>query len=119
MFIEGNFIKLNEYTNSNRNNKFGGASIKKRMTNLAYLQMLNKPKIETPAKLEFTWYIKKNKGKLHDPDNIAFCKKYLLDAMQKAKIIPNDTHTHIKGFVDNFVIVENKNAVGVKIERVE
>ena len=37
MFIKGKFTTLNEYTNSNRNNKFGGASIMKN-----YLQTIDK-----------------------------------------------------------------------------
>ena len=117
MFIKGKFTTLNEYTNSNRNNKFGGASIMKNNKAVAYYQMLNKPKIKTPCKLRFTWYMKKAKnGKYHDPDNTAFCKKYILDAMVKAKIIPDDTFKHIKGFIDEFVLSDEN---GVKIERVE
>ena len=116
MFIKGKFTTLNEYTNSNRNNKFGGASIMKNNKAVAYYQMLNKPKIETPCKLRFTWNIKKPKnGKYHDPDNIAFCKKYILDAMVKAEIIPDDTMKHIIGFIDEFKVSEKEGVEVVKV----
>ena len=113
MFIKGQFTTLNDYNKANRSNKFGGASIMKQNKAIAYYQMLRKPKLKTPCKIRFTWYVKNQKT---DPDNTAFCKKYILDAMVQAQVIPDDTLKHIKGFIDDFVV---SNETGVKIERVE
>jgi len=117
MFIEGKFIKLNEYTKGNRSNKYGGAKMKKQMGNLIYWQIVNKPKFETPCKIKFVWHIKKSKnGQYHDPDNISFSKKYILDSMQDANIIPDDTFKHIKGFIDEFVISDKEGVEGTVVE---
>ena len=76
----------------------------------------NKP-IKTPCKLRFTWYMKDRKK---DVDNIAYAKKFILDAMVNANIIPNDTFRYIKGFIDDFKVIDNVHKeIGVMIERVE
>ena len=113
MFIKGEFTTLNPYNKANRGNKYGGAQVMKDNKAVAYYQMLNQPKIETPCKIKFTWHVKNAKT---DPDNVGFCKKYILDAMVQANVIPDDTFKHIKGFIDEFVI---SNQTGVKVERVE
>ena len=69
--------------------------------------------MESPATIRFTWHVKNRKS---DPDNIAFAKKYVLDGMVKAGIIPDDTHRYIKGFEDRFVISAKE---GVEVERIE
>ena len=38
-----------------------------------------------------------------DKDNVAFAKKYILDALQKSGILPNDNNKYIAGFIDTFV----------------
>lgn len=112
MFIEGKFTSLNNYIAAERTNRYKAAALKKAQTQLVYYQVRHK-KIETPCKLLFTWHIK---DKRTDPDNIAFAKKYILDGLVQANVIPDDTFAHIKGFVDEFVISKK---VGVKIERIE
>jgi len=47
----------------------------------------------------FIW-IESNKRR--DPDNVAFAKKFILDAAQKAGLIENDGHKQIAGFTDRF-----------------
>lgn len=104
IIIKGCFTTLNEYINHERANKFKAAKIKKEETNLVFLQVQNK-KIQTPCILKFTWHVK-NKRK--DPDNIAFSKKFILDGLVKAGVIPDDTHKHIEGFIDVFVISDDE-----------
>lgn len=112
MTIYYNFTFLNEYINAERRNRYIAAKIKKDTTNAIYYMLLNKPKIQTPARLKFTWLIP---HKRRDLDNISFAKKFILDSMVKAKIIPNDNLTHLIGFIDEFEISDQ---IGVRIEEV-
>jgi len=109
MFIKGKFTSLNEYIRAERTNMYISAKIKKRETEMVRVQVLNK-KIETPAIIKMTWHIK---NKRIDPDNIAFAKKFVLDGLVKANVIPDDTFKHIVGFVDYFVLSDKE---GVEIE---
>ena len=92
---------LNEYVNICRNNKYGAGKHKKDIENriLWYLKNV-KQKIDKPVFVKFVWY---EKTKKRDKDNVAFAKKYILDALQKSGILPNDNNQYISGFSDYFV----------------
>ena len=49
--------------------------------------------------INFTW---REKDKGRDLDNIAFAKKFILDAMVRRGIIPDDSQKWVKGFSDSF-----------------
>ena len=105
--IKGPFISLNEYIKIERSNWRYAAKVKKDETNAVRLQVLNK-KIETPCFIEFIWFVKNRKK---DPDNIAFSKKFILDGMVSAGVIPDDSYKNILGFVDRFVIGSEEKVV--------
>lgn len=93
---------FNEYTKKNRANKYAGAEMKKQEEEFIYLAIKNQLgnlKIKNPIKVNFLW-IEEN-GK-RDLDNISFAKKFILDALVKAKVIENDSRKYVAGFVDNF-----------------
>ena len=101
---------LNEYIDVCRSNKYQASQYKKEIEEvigwaikralvIKELKPTNKPCI-----VKFTW-IEKNARR--DYDNIAFAKKFILDAMQKQGIIPNDNRKYIKGFTDSFDIGSN------------
>ncbi len=105
------FIALtNKASYGNGKNYNPANKVKRDTTNFVYYAMLNKPKIQTPCKIKFTWLVK---NKQRDLDNISFAKKYILDGLVKAKLIPNDNLTHITGFTDEYEIHDK---VGVRIE---
>lgn len=62
--------------------------------------------------LEFFWYVK---DKMKDPDNLCFAKKYLLDGIKEAGIIPNDGFRHIESFADFFAVDAKNPRVEVNI----
>ena len=109
MFIEHDFITLNEYINKERMNRYAAAAIKKKETEFG-IPFFEGMKIETPCVIHFTWHMRSARL---DPDNVAFAKKFLEDSMVKAGAIPNDNFKHIKGFVDDFVVDDK---IGVEIE---
>ena len=110
IYIEHKFTALNEYTNSSRANKYLSGAIKKRETEIARLHFINTPKIATPCRIKFTWIMK---NKRMDLDNRSFSRKFILDGMVKANVIPDDSLKYVIGFVDEFEIGD---VDGVKIE---
>ena len=64
----------------------------------------------------FLW-VAKNKRK--DPDNICFAKKYILDGLVAAGILPTDGWNHVSGFRDEFDISPDNPRTIVTLELAE
>lgn len=92
---------LNEYVNVCRNNKYGAGKFKKDIEDKILWILKNvKQKVDAPIFIKFVWYEQTLK---RDKDNVAFAKKFILDALQKAGILPNDNNKYVQGFSDFFV----------------
>lgn len=63
--------------------------------------------------IEFSWY---EKNKRRDKDNVAFAKKFILDAMQEMGILENDGWQQVIGFSDYFFIDKENPRVEVVIK---
>ena len=102
---------LNEYINKCRGNRYGGADFKKQIENDIML-ILNTRHflITSPVHITFVWH---EPNKRRDKDNVAFAKKFILDALQKAKRLKNDNNKYISGFSDEFVY---DGTEGVEVE---
>lgn len=86
---------LNEYINIERSNKFAAAALKKRLTNNYMAESLNSRGIIDPNgryDIQVEWCIDSR----HDPDNIHFGIKFILDGMVLAGIIKTDTQKQIR-----------------------
>lgn len=100
------FTTLNEYINAERSNKHLAAKIKRVQTAYVCGEVM---RLHTGVKLNglfdviFHWYKPNNKT---DHDNIAFCKKFVLDGLKMAKLIPDDSPKYIRNFIDDFGIGE-------------
>lgn len=97
---------LNVYVDAERSNRYFGSSIKKRETKKVYEKCIEQkaPKLTKLRTLEFIW---KTKDRRQDKDNISFAKKFILDGMVKAGVIPNDTYKNLPNkIVDKFEIGE-------------
>lgn len=108
---------FNEYMNINRYNKYAGAKIKRdeeMFIRTAIYEQLGNIKIEKPIIIHFTW-VESNRKR--DLDNIAFGKKFILDALVKSEIIPNDNPIYVRGFTDEFNY-EQESRVIVEMEEV-
>lgn len=55
--------------------------------------------ITRPVTIHFDWY---EPNLRRDPDNIRAGSKYILDAMQEASILPQDSRKWIKGLSDSY-----------------
>lgn len=57
------------------------------------------PRFDCPVSIEFHW-IESNKRR--DLDNVAFAKKFVLDALVKAGKLKDDNRRYVVGFMDTF-----------------
>lgn len=112
ILIKGNLAKLNEHDNANRRNRFAGAGLKAAMTELVRGQLDDAPHIEKPVRIGFVWYYSSK----HDFDNISFAKKYVLDGLVKAGVLPNDNPKWVRGFDGEDFVKVDKGGEGVLIK---
>ena len=91
---------LNEYTAACRGNRFVGAKMKKDIEVSLYPFLLRKPHFENPVKVSFEWH---EANKRRDLDNVAFAKKFILDAMVACGILTNDSPKYVVALEDTFV----------------
>lgn len=110
---------LNDYINVCRRNKYQAAQFKREVEEVigwAIRQAQAKGELkptDKPICVNFEWH---EKSKRRDADNIASAKKFVLDAMQKFNIIPNDNRKYVKGFND---IIIDDTYDGVKVTLIE
>lgn len=102
---------LNDYIRECRGNRYLAARTKKNLEYFLSVHMKQLPVFDCPVIIDFEWIEKDRK---RDPDNVAFAKKFVLDALVKAGKIPNDTAHYIAGFRDSFTYAE-EYAVRVQI----
>lgn len=114
LLIEGELTALNEFINAERRNRFIAAKIKKGETgycqDVAEKSELKLQETDFPCALIITWYVK-NKRK--DADNIAFAKKFILDGLVEAGVLPNDNRKYVQGFMD--IVKEDKERQRIEI----
>lgn len=93
------FPSLNDYTRACRSGWQAGAGMKKTVQKniFPYIQEI-KP-FEKPIEIHFLWI---EDTQRRDFDNIAFAKKFILDALQECKKLKNDNRKWVKHFSDDF-----------------
>lgn len=66
-----------------------------------------------PAQFEFEWH---EKTRRRDKDNVAFAKKFILDALQIGGWLRNDNNNFVISFTDTFVYDKEQKVVVTIIE---
>ena len=107
---------LNEYIGAMNRNRYIGNGMKQKYQKQIepYLSKLPKP-FKNPVIIHFTW-VENNKRR--DLDNIAFAKKFILDALTKSGVLVDDNHNYVKGFSDDFKY-EKEARIILNFEEVE
>lgn len=119
--INAKLPSLNEYINVCRRNKYQAAKFKRDVEEVigwAIIEAKAKKMLQPtckPLDIVIKWHCKTQRM---DTDNVQSSQKYILDALQKQGIIPNDNQKYIKGFTDDFV-KDTKDFVIVKLIEVE
>lgn len=117
--IRGVLPGANEYINAERTNKYKAAEMKRQAEHAvicAARQQLRGVRITKPVYMAYTWT---EPNRRRDKDNIAFAKKFIQDALVKAKILKNDGWGEITGFDDTFCVDKNSPHITVEIYEVE
>lgn len=94
-FYKYDFPTLNEYIEAERTNRFLASKMKKSATNAVKIMTLEQhpEKLEGLLDVQIVWGRKDNK---HDPDNIYFAVKFILDGIVKAGVLPGDGRKNIR-----------------------
>lgn len=104
--IEERLPGLNDYTRACRSHWTKGADYKRRVeeTIIWYIKVARANGLLRPTSSRVVLHIEWHESDMRrDVDNIVFAKKFILDAMQKAGIIPNDNRKHVAGVYDEIV----------------
>lgn len=114
--IDGYLPDLNKYIDAERRNRFIAAKLKKLTTESVYSQTLQYAGLLTkfPVDIYFEWHSAPNRGKHLDHDNRCFSRKFILDGLVNAGVLPNDDHKYVGNFKDVF-IVDAENYVIVEL----
>lgn len=112
------FPTLNEYIDCERGSTIAAAAMKKKCTEQVKEQCVAqqiKP-VNGKVDLLFEWH----SSTRHDPDNVAFAKKFILDGLQAAGVLENDNRKFIGTMADeivqddeNFVILHITKNMGI------
>lgn len=118
LIILGRLDGLNDYTKACRTNKFAGNKMKQENEGhiIPFIRSQLKDERFERVSIRFNW-IEPNKRR--DPDNVAFAKKFILDALVKEGVIKNDTLKYIEHFEDYFYVDPNRPRVEVWITEIE
>lgn len=106
---------LNEYVRICRANKYEASKYKKQMEHDIGYFIGRLPRFENPVKIHFHW-VEGNKKR--DLDNIAFSKKFILDALVRYGKLKDDNRKCVVAFEDSFEYGKEFKVV-IEIEEVE
>lgn len=112
--IPGELTDLNKYTKANRANKFAGSKVKKENTELVawHAKKHRNHDLKYPVDFEFKWYVP-NKRK--DKDNIVFAKKFILDGLVEAGVLPDDNWKHVGDWTEKVRVDKENPRVEIEI----
>lgn len=114
-FLPYTFPSLNEYIAAMNQNRHIANKMKQEWTDTVAWEAKRQKLVPytTPATFSFMWLEKNAK---RDPDNIIFAKKFILDGLVMAGIIPNDTQKWVRGFnAERWMVVKDPRRVGVEV----
>lgn len=106
---------LNEYINVCRTNPYKASKFKKDLEDDIGVYISKLPKFEKPIKIHFHW-VEENKRR--DLDNVAFGKKFILDAMVKFGLLKDDNRRFVTAFTDTFEYAKEAKVI-LEISEVE
>lgn len=109
--VQGRMQGLNDYIRDNRGNrgKYYGNKVKQAQTDDVAQQIIALgafPRFDTAVSIKFHW-VEINARR--DPDNFIFAKKFVLDGMVKAGVLPNDGMKNIAAFHETWEVDSDTN----------
>jgi Holliday junction resolvase RusA-like endonuclease len=112
-FIPGEFTTLNDFIAAAKRNRHEAATIKRVETARVAAEAREVPPvIKYPVDLHLTWY---RSNRRSDPDNVYFAIKFVLDGLQVAKVIKQDTWACIAKITHECRIDRDNPGVAISI----
>lgn len=99
--IDMKLPSLNEYITECRRNRYAGNAMKREIQNVIAFYISDLPEFTKPVRIGFHW-IEDNRRR--DLDNIAFGKKFILDALVECGKLQGDSQKYVVGFTDTFEV---------------
>ena len=90
---------LNDYVRACRTNRYQASKMKRETEDDIGYFIGRLPRFKRPVRIHFHWVEQNEK---RDLDNIAFAKKFILDAMVKRGKLKDDNRKCVTGFTDSF-----------------
>lgn len=113
IIINGHLPSLNDHIAAERSDKFVGAKLKKEATSICAWNAKTQCKEKFDlVYLDFHWI---EKDRRRDKDNICFAKKYILDGLVNAGIIPGDGWKNVETFADRFSVDKDNPRIEISI----
>ncbi|MDI9600114.1 MAG: hypothetical protein QM323_11595 [Acidobacteriota bacterium] len=114
--IPGSLPSLNQYTQACRSDARVGARLKRQVEAIVKVAAATQcpPAFSGPVFLTFAWH---ESSRRRDLDNVAFAKKFVLDALVALGVLPDDGRRYVTGFADEFHLDRRDPRVVVTIER--
>lgn len=117
LVIHGTLPGLNEYIaiERGRSGKQRANTLKQqtqRIIGAAIAQQLRGVRFARPVTMHYRWV---ERDRRRDKDNIAFARKFVQDALVRARVLENDGWRHIEGFSDEFAVDKASPRVEVVI----
>ena len=106
---------LNDYIRECRGNKYIASSHKRQLEDEIGIYLRRLPVFQNPVRIHFLW-VEDNKKR--DLDNVAFSKKFILDALVKAGKLKDDNRKCVTAFTDSFSYGKEAKVI-IDIEEVD
>lgn len=90
---------LNDYVDMCRGNRYEAARYKRDIEAVINIFIRDLPRFDNPVTIHFHWV---EGTKRRDLDNVAFAKKFILDAMVKSGKLKDDNRRFVTAFRDTF-----------------
>ena len=113
--IDTKLPSLNEYITECRRNRYAANNLKRSLQDIIAIYIRDLPQFEKPVSIHFHW-IEENRRR--DLDNIAFAKKFILDALVECGKLKDDSQKYVIGFIDTFEIGDWPSVI-VDVKEVE
>jgi len=113
--IEYDFPTLNEYIAAERGNRYSAASMKKKATLAAKKSFTGLMPLAGLFDVVISW---SRKSEMHDPDNVYFAVKFILDGAVLARYIAKDSRKCVRN-ISHTIFTNRKRGNYCTIEFIE
>lgn len=121
LVYEGRLPGLNEFLNTCKGGTRRGNALKKN-TDVKLIKAFKSQvkNIDKPLKgcydIDFIWF---EQNRMRDHDNVCSAKKFILDAIVKSNILPDDGWKYVGDFIDVFGVDQERPRIEIILKRRE